>query len=151
MDMTDAILILFFSFMCSAGFGVVFGICLKEIPIAGVVGTVTRLVLLTAQACTDNRLIYTLIAALAAAFSAQILSRVWGVTTTKFFYPAIVPVIPGDLMYNLVVALVMSAPECGTYASQLVQALLGLTLGAIIMPVFFHSKGYIKELGEAKI
>lgn len=125
-----------------------FGIRLKEIPIAGAVGAVTRLVLLTAQACTENRLIYTLIAALAAAFSAQMLSKIRGVTTTKFLYPAIVPVIPGDLMYNLVVALVTSATDCGAYASQLVQALLGLTLGAIIMPVFFHSKRYIKELGE---
>lgn len=144
---------LLFSFFCSAGFGVSFRISPKELPIAGAAGVLTRGALMLAQSATDNRIAYTLAAAAVGAYAARLISMVCFSTTTKFLYPAFVPIIPGDLLYNTVVSFVTASyGDLAANSSQLAQALLGLALGASIVPLFFRSKDYWRQLrgGEGR-
>lgn len=150
--MTDIILTLICSFFCSAAFGIIFHISYKELPLAGFVGFLTRAALLIAQCFTDNRLIYTLIASVIGAIAAKTISQMRYTTTTKFIYPAFVPIIPGDLLYNSVVSFVSgTSSELTSNVTDLAQALIGLAFGAMIVPLFYRSKDYLKELKEVKI
>ena len=150
--MQPIILTLVFSFLCSAGFGVGFRISPKELSIAGAVGVFTRGALMLAQSMTDNRIVYTLAAAVAGAAAAKLVSMVRFSTTTKFLYPAFVPIIPGDLLYNTVVSFVTASyGDLAANAAQLAQALLGIALGASIVPLFFQSKDYWRQLRKVKI
>ena len=149
---TEIIYTLICSFFCSAGFSVIFHISYKELPIAGAVGVVTRAALLIAQQCTDNRLVFTMAAAVVGAFTAFNISQKRYTTTTKFLYPAFVPIIPGDLLYHTVVAFVSSeTADLYFNLSELSQALLGLALGAMIVPVVYRTRDYWRQLKKVKL
>lgn len=147
--MSDVIFVMLFSFTCSVGFGIVFGIRPKELGYAGIAGVFVRIVILICQMVTANRLLYTLAGALAGAFYAELLGRHKKTVVTKFLYPAMVPMIPGDLLYYTVVCIVNAAgPDFLAYGSELVQALLGIALGSMLAPMLLHSKRYIRNILE---
>lgn len=135
-----------FSFTCSVGFGIVFGIKPKELGYAGLAGMVVRIVIMLSQLVTGNRLIYTLAGALFGALYAELLGRYKKTVVTKFLYPAMVPMIPGDLLYNTIVCIVnMDGTNLLAYGTNLVQALLGIALGTMIAPMLIHSKRYMRN------
>ncbi len=135
---------LLFSFTCSAGFGVVFGIRPKELGYAGLVGLITRVALILCQLVSANRLVYTLVGALVGALFAELLARYKNTVITKYLYPAMVPIIPGDLFYNTIMAIVtLNGAEVIEYGGDLVLALLGIALGTMIAPMILHSKNYM--------
>lgn len=135
-----------FSFTCSVGFGIVFGIKPKELGYAGLAGMVVRIVIMLSQLVTGNRLIYTLAGALFGALYAELLGRYKKTVVTKFLYPAMVPMIPGDLLYNTIVCIVnMDGTNLLAYGTNLVQALLGIALGTMIAPMLIHSKSYMRN------
>ena len=150
--MGEILLLLCASFVCSAGFGVGFGIRPKELPIAGLVGVITRIALILAKSAMDNRVAYTMIAALVGGIAAHILSHRLHSTTTKFLYPAYVPIIPGDLLWHAVSAVLSrEMVNASSYSAELVQALIGLAIGASVIPLVFNPKQYLKDLKKAKI
>lgn len=135
-----------FSFTCSVGFGIVFGIKPKELGYAGLAGMVVRIVIMLSQLVTGNRLIYTLAGALFGALYAELLGRYKKTVVTKFLYPAMVPMIPGDLLYNTIVCIVnMDGTNLLAYGTNLVQTLLGIALGTMIAPMLIHSKRYMRN------
>lgn len=135
-----------FSFTCSVGFGIGFGIKPKELGYAGLAGMVVRIVIMLSQLVTGNRLIYTLAGALFGALYAELLGRYKKTVVTKFLYPAMVPMIPGDLLYNTIVCIVnMDGTNLLAYGTNLVQALLGIALGTMIAPMLIHSKRYMRN------
>lgn len=142
----ENILIVIVSFFCSVGFGIVFRIRPKELWLAGLGGSLTRTVLLCAMACTHNRLLYTFLAALAGTGYAHLLARRLNIPITKFMYPALVPIIPGDMLYNTAVCMVSVSNELSLYAGNLVLSMLGLALGSMMMPVLLNSKRYFRRI-----
>lgn len=142
--------VLFFSFTASAAFGVGFGIRPAALPYAGLGGVLTRAVLLIALECSDDRLLYTLAAALAGAFYSEILAHAKDDPLAKYLYPAVVPVIPGDLLYNTVVCFVQGDGGFFSYGSELLLALLGLALGCMLAPMLAHCPRYCKAVIRIK-
>lgn len=140
------VLIVIVSFFCSVGFGIVFRIRPKELWMAGLGGSLTRTVLLCAMACTDNRLLYTFLASLAGTTYAHLLARRLHIPITKFMYPALVPIIPGDMLYYTAVCMVSVSEELRMYAGNLVLSMLGLALGTMLMPVLLNSKEYLRRM-----
>lgn len=134
------------SFFCSVGFGIVFRIRPRELWLAGLGGALTRTVLLCAMAVTENRLLFTFLAALAGTFYAHILARRLHIPITKFMYPALVPIIPGDMLYNTTVCMLSVSPEFSAYMGKLILSLLGLALGSMVMPILLNSKKYLRQL-----
>lgn len=136
-----------FSFTCSVGFGIVFGIKPKELGYAGLAGVVTRIALMLCQLATGNRLLYTLVGALFGALYAELIGRYKKTVVTKFLYPAMVPMIPGDLLYNTLVSIVnLDGSNILSYGTNLVQALLGIALGCMLAPMLLQSKRYMRNV-----
>lgn len=144
--MLDQILIVVVSFFCSVGFGIVFGIRPGVLWLAGLGGALTRTVLLCAMACTDNRLLYTFLASLAGTAYAHLLARRLHIPITKFMYPALVPIIPGDMLYYTTVCMVSVSAELASYAGKLLQAILGLVLGSMVMPLLLNSRRHLRQI-----
>ena len=67
------VIIVLLSFGASAGFGVVFGIETKRLPLAGLCGAISRIVLITCQSFIPNRVAYLFLSALAAGLLADLL------------------------------------------------------------------------------
>lgn len=58
-----------------------------------------------------------------------------------------VPMIPGDLLYNTIVCIVNAdGQNFLIYGTELVQALLGIALGGMLAPMLLHSKRYIRNV-----
>lgn len=145
--MGEVFFVILFSFTYSVGFGIVFGIRPKELGYAGLAGVAARIAIMLCQTMTDNRLLYTLAGALLGALYAELLGRSKKTVVTKFLYPAMVPMIPGDLLYNTIVCIVNAdGVNFLLYGTELVQALLGIALGSMLAPMFLHSKRYIRNL-----
>ena len=137
--MTNPILLVCLTFCASFGFAIGFGVEKRLLPVAGAVGALTRVCFLAAQALTDNRFVYTLPAALFAAFLAELMARRFRTPATMFLYPAVVPLIPGDLLYNLAVCMLTSAWKDGSvYGTQMVQSLAAIAVGFAISPTLFR-------------
>lgn len=149
--MLHNVLLVVFSFTCSLCFGVTFHIRPMALPLAGLGGAVTRIALLLAQSMIENRFLFTLIAAMVGALYAEFIALRMKTPITKFLYPSFVPIIPGDLLYNTVVCVVSASfLECGEYMVELAQALVGLALGGMLVPMIVHSRGYWKEVVRIK-
>lgn len=142
--------ILFFSFTASAAFGVGFGIRPGALPYAGLGGVLTRAVLLLALQWSDDRLLYTLAAALAGAFYSELVARAKDDPMAKYLYPAMVPVIPGDLLYHTVVCFVQGDRGFFSYGAELLLALLGLALGSMLAPMLAHCPRYCRRVVQVK-
>ena len=128
-----------FSFTCTVGFGIVFGIRKQELYIAGIAGLVTRAVLILCESMELNRLAYTLIAALIGTFFAEIVGRRRKESIAKYMYPTLVMLIPGDILYNFIVAMV-TVDQAAASANMLLlgEALFGIAVGCMIGPVPFR-------------
>ena len=129
-----------FSFTCTVGFGIVFGIRRNELYIAGIAGLLTRAVLIVCESMELNRLAYTLIAALIGTVFAEIVGRRRKESIAKYMYPALVMLIPGDVLYNLIVAMV-TVDQAAVSANTLLlgEALFGIAVGCMIGPVPFRA------------
>ena len=106
--MVDILLALLFSFTCACGFGICFGIRPQELYLAGLGGIVTRIVLLICEPVFPNRFVYTLIAAIVATVFAEIIGRQRNASIAKYLYPALVLLIPGDVLYELIMAIIQT-------------------------------------------
>jgi uncharacterized membrane protein YjjB (DUF3815 family) len=144
--MERTILEIFFSFTCSIGFGIVFKIKPKELPYAGLAGVIVRIALILAQLVTGNRLVYTFIGALVGTFYAEFLGTAKKTSIAKFMYPAMVPMIPGDLLYNVIVGIVtLDGTATLENGVSLMSSLVGIALGCIVAPMLLHSRAYVRS------
>lgn len=143
--------LIFFSFTASVFFGVVFCIRPQSLLFAGLGGIITRVVLILAMTLADSRLLYTTLAALAAAFYSELIAHRQNTPLAKYLYPALVPIIPGDLLYYTVRCFVQTDPLFFSYGAQLLTALLGLALGSMLAPMLAHSPRYFRQVIRQKI
>ena len=95
---TSPLLLILLSFAASACFGAVFQIGKKDLWLAGLGGALTRIVLLVFTPILP-RLIYMTVSAFAASLYAEFLATLQKKPSTYYVYPAIIPLIPGDLFF----------------------------------------------------
>ena len=95
---TSPLLLILLSFAASASFGAVFQIGKKDLWLAGLGGALTRIVLLVFTPILP-RLIYMTVSAFAASLYAEFLATLQKKPSTYYVYPAIIPLIPGDLFF----------------------------------------------------
>lgn len=137
--MVESVKLIVFSFTASMGFGIVFRIERKNLLWAGVGGALTRCVYLFLLEVTDQRLFYTLLAAMFAALYAEIMAMRQKMPSTVFLYPAIIPLIPGDLLYNMAVNLILQdTAEMLYYARNCALSLTGLSIGFVLISTFTY-------------
>lgn len=134
--MMNIILALVFSFTCTCGFGICFGIKPQELYLAGLGGIVTRIVLMICEPVFPDRFVYTLIAAAVATVFAEIVGRKRNASIAKYLYPALVLLIPGDVLYELIMAMIQTdLPMINAKLILLVEGLAGIALGCMIVPM----------------
>lgn len=137
--MVESLKLIFFSFTASLGFGVVFRIEKKNLLLAGFSGALVRCVYLVLLDMTDQRIIYSLFAAMFAALYAEIMAMYRKVPSTIFLYPAIIPLIPGDLLYNTAVNFILQdVPAMLSNAANCALALAGMSIGFVIISTFTY-------------
>lgn len=139
--MRDILLSLVVAFICAVGFGIVFGISVKELWLAGVAGFVTRIVIILCESAGFGRFTYTLLTALVGTLYAEVVGRARKSSIAKFMYPAMVLLIPGDILYKMIVAM-MQLDTAGVTANfvTLMKSLLGIALGCMIGAMVFNVK-----------
>jgi uncharacterized membrane protein YjjB (DUF3815 family) len=132
------------SFIASAGFGVVFNIQWKDLIYAAIGGTIVRIVYISLQAALpDYRFIFTIVAAFCAALYSEILALVKKEPSVLYRYPAIVPLIPGDLFFYVAAGIIWGNTELiTTYGPVLGLVLIGISLGFVLCSTIVH---YIRK------
>ena len=137
--MVNNIELVVLSFFASAGFAIVFRIERRLLPLAGLGGVVTRIVLILMQSCTDNRILYMLLAAMAASLYAELLAIRLKRPSTVFLYPSIIPLIPGDLLYYSIVGILLGDTErIAAYGPDCLRAMVGMALGFVLISTLMH-------------
>lgn len=137
--MVESLKLVFFSFTASLGFGIVFRIEKKNLLLAGFSGALVRCIYLVLLETIDQRIVYSMLAAMFAALYAEIMAMYKKVPSTVFLYPAIIPLIPGDLLYNTAVnfiiqdtsAMLINAANCAL-------TLAGMSIGFVIVSTFTY-------------
>lgn len=128
------VMIVILSFFASLGFGIVFQIRGRTLLFAALGGALTRIVLLFGISIFDQRILFVTLAAAFASLYAEILASRLHMPSTVLLYPSIVPLIPGDLLYDAAVGLLLQDHEQFVYsASNLILALLGLSIGFVLI------------------
>ena len=128
------------SFLASAGFAVVFRMEKKLLPLAGLGGALTRIVLILLKTyVTTNGLLFMLLSAMFASLYAEVMATRMKRPATVFLYPSIVPLIPGDLLYYATVgALTSNTEQVAHYGPACLQAVCGMAVGFVIISTLMH-------------
>lgn len=85
--------------MGSVGFGILFHMKNKYLPLAAAGGFLSWLVFLLGKGVWGNVFLPTLLASFIADMYAEILARVCKETSTTFFVTSVIPLIPGSTLY----------------------------------------------------
>ncbi len=137
--MVETIKLIFFSFIASTGFGIIFHIKKKYLFWAGLGGALTRACYLILLEASEERLIYSILSAMFAAFFAEVMAIKQKTPSTVFLYPAIIPLIPGDLIYNTAVNfLLQNTIVMKIYARDCALTLVGMSIGFVLISTFIH-------------
>lgn len=140
--------IVFISLLASAAFGATFNIKPKELIFAGLGGAIIRIVYLSLMALTAYRIVYITVAAFSAALFAEILAIRYKTPSTIFLYPAIIPLIPGDLFAFTMFGFVWNNPSLQASGGELALSLIGISVGFVVCSSLSHylRKGKLKKL-----
>lgn len=137
--MEEAIQLVLLSFFASVGFGIIFRMRGRDLLLAGLGGAITRggyLLLLTG---VSSRILYSMLAALVAAVYAELVATGKKVPTTYFLYPSIIPLIPGDLLYNTAVGFLTQDMEAAAANGQsCALTLVGMCMGFVLSSTVIH-------------
>ena len=136
---SEPLLLLLMSFLASVGFAVVFEIPPHDLWLAGAGGVLTRIFLICLPGIVPYRIIYTGVAALMAALYAEFLAGRRKDPSTYFVYPAIIPLIPGDLFYYAIGEMIYSNwDKAAGYGYQCILALAGMSIGFVVSSSVSH-------------
>ena len=142
--LSDPVLLILLSFCASVGFGIVFEIPPHDLWRAGIGGVLTRITLIVLPGIIQYRLIYTGLAALTAALYAEFLASKRKDPSTYFVYPAIIPLIPGDMFFHAILgSLYANWSMTLTNGGNCIVALLGMSLGFVISSSIAH---YVRKI-----
>lgn len=137
--MVENIKLILVSFTASFGFGIVFHIRKDYLLWAGLGGALTRLCYLILISIIDSRIIHTLLAAMIASFYAEILAMEFKTPSTVFLYPAILPLLPGSLMYNAAVNFLLQDMDAMQgYLKDCALTVIGTSIGFVLISTFTY-------------
>ncbi len=138
--MADQILLVLVSFLASVGFGTVFRIHGKDLLLAGLGGALTRIVLILLLTFIDTRVVYMIIAAFFASSYGEFWATKKRYPSTYFIYPAIVPLIPGDLFYYTIIGMIKADNEAVMQNGlNCFVALIGMGVGFVLSAWFANT------------
>lgn len=141
--MLENIELIILSFIASLGFGIVFQIKKSYLVYAGLGGLITRVGYIVLMSFISHRIIYAAGAAGIASVYAELLAKKTKNSSTLFLYPAIIPLIPGDLIYYTMGGVVVGNNEVFVqYAGECILALLGISIGFVVCSSAAH---YVKK------
>lgn len=142
--MVDNIRLVLLSFFASIGFGIVFRIKGRELLLAGIGGALTRIVLLILLQLAWPRVVYMTLAAWFASVYGEVLATKLKYPSTYFIYPSIVPLIPGDLFFYMMIGLLEGNLEAFVENGlSCLLALVGMSIGFVISSTFMH---YVRKI-----
>ncbi len=136
------------SFFASIGFAIVFQVRGRDLLLAGLGGAVTRFVYIIFMTFIPYRIVYAGLAAIVAAFYAEIVASKKKTPATVFLYPSIIPLIPADLIYYTMGGLVLSDTDTFyTNGIDCLLALVGISVGFVVASTISY---YIRKFASAK-
>lgn len=139
--MVENVTLIIYSFFASLGFGIVFRIGKDNLCFAGLGGALTRCIYLFLLSITNKTFLYSLFAAMFAALYAECMATWKKVPSTLFLYPSIIPLVPGDLLYNTVVNFILQDTSKMLYTARLCAVrLAGISIGFVIISTFVYYK-----------
>ena len=139
MNVLDIVIGLAVAFTCTVGFGICFGIRKEELYLAGIAGVITRAVIISCEAMGMERFTYTLIAAAIGTLYAEIVARHLTEPIAKYVYPAVVLLIPGDILYKMILAMItLDHAAVSSNLTLLLMSLFGIALGCMLTPILFR-------------
>lgn len=136
------------SFLASIGFAIVFQVRGRDLLLAGLGGAITRFVYIIFMAFIPYRIVYAGLAAIVAAFYAEIVATKKKTPATVFLYPSIIPLIPADLIYYTMGGLVLS--DTDTFYNNGIDcllALVGISVGFVVASTISY---YIRKVAAMK-
>jgi uncharacterized membrane protein YjjB (DUF3815 family) len=137
--MTQELLQLFYAFLGSLGFALLFKLKLKRLVIASLGGILCWGVYLIMIYFNAGIFASTLIAAIFASLYSEILARILKAPTTVFIIPAVVPLIPGSaLYYTMQCAVLSDSAGVKHYALATLLYIAGIALGLSIVSAIFR-------------
>ncbi len=137
--MSNPWLLIPISFLASACFGVVFRLPNHDLWRAGMGGALTRIALLLLAPIFPQRLAYVTLSALVAAMYGELMATRRREPSTYYIYPAIIPLIPGDLFYYSLVALYLGDMQMfSANASNCLLTLFGMSIGFVLSSIIAH-------------
>ena len=137
--LSDPVLLVLISFFASVCFGVVFHVEGKDLWLAGIGGALSRIALLLLTPVLSSRMAYMTFAALIAAIYSEILATSRKDPSTYFIYPAIIPLIPGDLFYYCLEGLYAGEWELfRDNGFNCLLALAGMSIGFVLSSIIAH-------------
>lgn len=146
--MLQAIRLILLSVLTSIGFSIVFQVDREDLPYAGIGGGITRLFYILFQLFIPYRVLYVALAAFVSALYAEVISGARHTPATYYLYPAIVPLIPGDLFYYMCAYLITGDMSMFRYyLMECLLALVGLGVGFVVCSCFSNYMR-IKELAN---
>ncbi len=147
--MSNPWLLIPISFAASFCFGIVFRIANHDLWLAGLGGALTRIALLVLAPIFSQRLAYVTFSALVAGLYAEYLATRRKDPSTYFIYPAIIPLIPGDLFYYSLFAMYLGDWKMfAGNATNCLLTLVGMSIGFVLSSIIAH---YIRRMRHAKL
>ena len=117
----------------SVGFGLIFHINKKYLPVTAVGGALGWLAYLLLSHHGNHIFVSMLVASFCVAIYAEILARVYGAPSTPFFVTSAIPLIPGSTLYYCMSALAEGNTRLAEeYGSQTFLCALGIAGGMAI-------------------
>lgn len=148
-SLTDPILLILLSFLASTGFGVVFRIPRHDLWRAGLGGALTRIALILTNTWLSSRMACVTIAALFASLYAELLATKRKDPSTYFVYPAIIPLIPGDLFYYAIEGLYAGDWQMfRTNGQSCLLTLFAMSIGFVISSIIAH---YVRKMRHRRL
>ena len=137
--MVEYIKLIVFSFTSSVGFGIIYHVKKEHLLWAGLGGALTRFCYLVLSEMFDARFVYSLLAAMITSVYAEILAIELKTPSPVFLYPSVLPLLPGNLLYNTAVNFFIKNQEAmWENAANCALALLGISIGFVITSTFTY-------------
>ena len=138
------VLQLLYAVMGSIGFALIFNVKLKRLVAAGLGGFLCWGMYLLAMHFFDNVFLSAFLSAAICGIYGEIFARVLKAPTTVFMITAVIPLIPGSLLYyTMQYAVLNDWDQCKHYALQTVLFIGAITLGLSVVSAIF--KIFIKR------
>lgn len=106
---------------------------------AGLGGSLTRMCYLILIEVIDSRLVYSLLAAMFASLYAEIMAMKFKMPSTVFLYPAVIPLIPGNLIYNAAVNFLLNYRiAMWKDVADCAMTVFGISIGFVVISTFTY-------------